>query len=338
MSSRAAGVACAALALALTFAQLVVPGLALYHTWQYALALGLALIGAAAYVVGALRGRDGRLGKRVALAVAGAGLVGVAGLGSGLLGPDTTEVTGSPGTVVPIPSAGLAAFFAQADAAGIARGGLGVVLRRRGGADVRVDAARHPAYGDWVFALTNRPAAYVDAADDRGAHLTVTQPTGTAFLSPVLLFRDRQRIGELDVPLDTFAVPALHRVIHALYFTPSQLASFGHAGLATTVPALVLSGADDRGRPLGIGLAPSGQPVDIAGVRVRVTLGTYPALEVAAAPSPWLVFSGVALVAAGLVWLALGIWGAAPATAAEQSRTPIAPETATGGEASVPTT
>ncbi len=338
MTLRATGVGSGALALVSTFAQPTVPGLALYHTWQYALALALVLTAASVYAVQALRGRDGRLGRRLALAVTGAGLVGLAGLGSGLLGPDTAEIVGPPGTVVPIPSARVAAFFPPADAVAIAHGGLDVLVRRRGRDDVTVGRARHPVAGESVLFLADRPAAYVEAWDAHGAHLTVTQPTGTAFLSPVLLFRDRQRIGALDVPFDTFGVPAQHRVVHALYFTPSQLASFGHAGLTASAPALVLSVADDRGRPLGIGLAQSGESLTLGGVRVRATIGTYPALELAAAPSMWLVGSGIALLLAGIAWTASGLRGGAPAIDAEQSLISTTPEAATGGEASVPTT
>jgi hypothetical protein len=227
--------------------------------------------------------------------MAGGVVAGVAGLASGLLGPDTAIVAGTPETVVPIPALGAAAFFGAADAGAIARGSAGVVLRRKSAAEIALAPAAHRVMGESLVYLEPQPAAYVDAYDERGAHLTITQPTNASFLSPVLLFRQRQRIGALDVPFDTFATPALHRIVRALYFTPHDLAQFNRANAGTTAPALVL----------GIKLAAAGQDVAIAGLRVRATLGTYPALAVAAAPPTWALVLGVALFVFGLTWSAL---------------------------------
>jgi len=336
--ARASAAVCAAFAAALALAQLLQPGLPLYHGWQYALALALLLTVALTYVVPAARGRDGRPGRPLALALGGLCLAGAGGLASGLLGPDTTAIAGTPGTVVPIPALGVAAFFPAASAADVAAGGASVALRRRGAPERVVSPDGNADLGESVVFLRQRPAAFVEAYDGRGGRLTVTQPAATAFLSPVLLFRERQRIGSVDVPLDTFAVPALHRVVHALYFTPADLAAFGHAGLAASSPALVLSAADDAGRPLGIALAPSGRTVDIAGMRVRAGVGTYPVLEVASAPSPWLLYPAALLFVAGVAWAGLASRRPEPATVAEQSRTATSPDAATGGTASVPTT
>lgn len=338
MKGRAPAAVCAGIAAALALAQLAQPGLALYHGWQYALALALVLAVTLTYVVPAARGADGRLGRPLALALAGLALVGAGGLASGLLGPDTTTIAGTPGTVVPIPALGLAAFFPPASAADVAGGGAPVVLRRRGAPDRVVSGGRTAGLGESVVFLEKQPAALIEAFDARGGRLTVTQPAATSFLSPVLLFRERQRIGSIDVPLDTFAVPAVHRVVHALYFTPAELAAFGHAGLAATSPALVLSAADDRGRPLGIALAPSGRTVDVAGMRVRATVGSYPAIGVASAPSPWTLVPGALLFVAGVLWAGLLSRRPEPASVAAQSRTETSPDAATGGTASVPTT
>jgi len=339
MTARPIALACAAAGLVLAFAQLLLPGSPVYHGWQYALALAVTIVSGVAYVARGARGRDGARGRRLALAVAVAGavLAELGALASGLLGPDTSEVVGTPGTVVPIPALGAAAFFARATPRTIAGADGAVTLRRRGAPDVGVASGGRAALGDSVLFLAPRPAAYVEAFDERGAHLTVTQPAAASFLSPVLLFPQRQRIGAVDVPLDTFAAPALHLTVHALYFTPADLATFGHAGLAASSPALVLSAADDRGRPVGLAMAPSGRTVALAGLRVRVTIGSYPALAVAAAPPPALLYGGLLLFALGLGWAALG-GGGVPGTVAEQSRTPTTPEATTGGAASVPTT
>jgi hypothetical protein len=237
----------------------------------------------------------------------GAAIVAFAGLASGLLGPDTATIVGTPGTVTPIPALGAAAAVGPADAETIARGASGVGLRRRGAAEIGLAGGARRILGESLVYLTPRPAAYVEAADGRGAHLTVTQPTNASFLSPVLLFRDRQRIGTISVPLDTFATPSLHRVFRALYFTPAELAEFRHAAAEVHVPALVLTASDDAGKPLGITLAPSGSEVELADARVRVTLGTYPALAIAAAPEPWALLAGLVLFVGGVAWALLAV-------------------------------
>ena len=245
------------------------------------------------------------VGKRLLLATAGAVVAGAAGLASGLLGPDTATVAGTPVTVVPIPALGAAAFFAAADADAIARASAGVIVRRRGGAEIALVPGARRVVGESLLYLEPHPAAYVEAFDEHGAHMTVTQPTNASFLSPVLLFRQRQRVGALDVPFDTFAIPARHRVVRALYFTPRDLAQFNRANADATQPALVLSVADDAGKPLGITLAAAGHDATVAGIRVRTTVGAYPVLAVASAPPAWALIAGAVLFVLGLAWSVL---------------------------------
>ncbi|MBV8645694.1 MAG: hypothetical protein JO225_17465 [Candidatus Eremiobacteraeota bacterium] len=306
MSSRASAFAVAAVAIALVLAQYAFPAAPLYHTWQYALALALALVPMLGYANAALRGRDGILGRRFALAIAGAILIDLSGMASGLLGPDTATIAGTPGTVMPVPALGAAAFFAPADAQTIERGTATVTLRRRGASEIALAGEGRRLLGESTLYLTPRPAAYIEVSDPAGAHLTMTQPTSAAFLSPVLLFHDRQKIGDVTVPLDTFAVPARGRVFRALYFTAADFARFHRAAPGAAGAALVLTAADDRGRPLGITLAPSGTEVVLAGARIRAELGRYPALAVAAAPEPWVLLAGGAFLIGGLAWAAAG--------------------------------
>ncbi len=304
MSGRLSALAVAIFAIALVLAQLVVPETALYHTWQYALALAIALIVIVVYANRARRGADGVVGKRLALAMVGAAAIDLAGLASGLLGPDTATIVGTPGTVDPIPALGAAAFFSPADAQAIAHGDVGVTLRRRGAAEIALRDRGRAVLGESLVYLTSRPAAYIDASDAPGEHLTVTQPTNPSFLSPVLLFREQQRIGAVSVPLDTFATPAQHRIFRALYLTPRDLAAFRHAPSDLSGPGLVLTAADDTGHPLGIALAHSGVPTELGGVRVQPTLGTYPALAIASAPEPWALVLGGLFFIGGIVWAA----------------------------------
>jgi hypothetical protein len=314
VNARVVALAVAVLAIGLVVAQIVAPATPLYHTWQYALALTLALTVLGAYANGARKGEDGVAGKRLLVTIGGAAIVALAGLASGLLGPDTATVIGTPGTVRPVPALGVAAFFSAADAGAVSRGDANVTLRRRDGAAIALERGRRKLLGESLVYLDAQPAAAVAAYDARGAHLTVTQPNATSFLSPVLLFREQQRIGDLHVPFDTFATPAQHRVFRALYFTPDQLRAFRHAAIDAKEPALVVTASDDRGQPLGITLVASGSDATLAGVRLRVTLGTYPALAIAAAPEPWALVAGLLLFAFGLMWSASAL--RSPQTAA----------------------
>ena len=98
MTARQTAVLIALVAVGLTLAQDVRPGLDIYHTWQYAAALALAMIVLVNYAWGARNGSGGPAGQRVAIGILGALTVAVGGLLSGLIGPDTITVGGSPGT------------------------------------------------------------------------------------------------------------------------------------------------------------------------------------------------------------------------------------------------
>jgi hypothetical protein len=311
VSARLGTLLVGAIAIALVAVQDLVPGTPLYHTWQYALALALALVVLVAAANGALRAPNGAP-KRVVVAYAGAAIVAVAGLAACLLGPDTAEVIEAPGTVAPLPALGAAAFFPAADAAAIARGDGIVTLRRRGGAALAIGSAPRPL-GESVLFLEPRPAAFVEAWDASGAHLTVTQPANASFLSAVLLFRQHQRIRQFDVPVDSIATPAQHRLFHVLYFTPRDAAALEPGNADAREPAAILSADDDSGATLGVTLARSGADVTLGGVRVRVTLGTYPALAVAAAPPLWALVLGIAVYAGGAAW---SLWPPPPRRAA----------------------
>jgi hypothetical protein len=296
VSARATAFAFALLAIGLTFVQDVLPARDWYHGWQYVTILAIAIVVMVAHALRAWRAKDDPAGKRVALALAGAIAVGVAGLLSGLIGPDTVTVIGTPGTVTPVAELGAAAFFAPADADSIPRGDATVTLRRRGAGPLEIGP--HPVPVGLSVAFTQlRPAAYVVARNDRGEHLTITQPNNPSFLSPVILFRQTQQIHGQTFPLDTFAVPAAQRIVHVLYFSPADLAALAHepSAPAPTRPGAILSASDDAGAPRGITMAASAVPAAIGGLNVTVTLGTYPVLEVASAPQPYVILAGTAV-------------------------------------------
>jgi hypothetical protein len=303
VNSRALALAFAVVAIVLTVAQDVWPARDWYHGWQYITLLALALVVMLGYAWSARAGADGIAGKRLALAAIGASVTALAGLLSGLIGPDTVTVVGTPGTVTPVADLGIAAFFGAADAGTIARGEGTITLRKRGEGAVAVGTSPLPLGLSVAFARPV-PAAYVVARDLRGNRLTVTQPTNPSFLSPVLLFRQQQPIRDKTFPMDTFAAPAAHRVARALYFSPADLAAFRH-GVAGGGPGVVLSVVDDAGATRGLTIAPSGVPVTVGDLRLTVTLGTYPELVVASAPQPFAMLGGIVLFLIGCVWALL---------------------------------
>lgn len=289
--------------IALVLAQDAVPTWAGFHTWQYAATVALAIVTVAAYALSARRGADGPLGIRLGIAAAGAIVTMSAGIASGLLGPDTETVTRAPGTVAPLPDVGAAGFFPAADAAAIARGDAAIVIRRRDGSAVEVGPGTRRFFGTVALETAPQPAAYVEARDPRGDRVTITQPTGVAFLSPVLLFAERVTIAGHALPSDTFATPALHRQIKAFYFSKESATVAQSHGLGGR-EAVLFAVDDDAGRlqPGGIGFVPSGGEATIGGVRFRVSVGTYPALVISAVPDPLALLVGGVLLAGGLAF------------------------------------
>jgi len=304
VSPRVTALALALLAIGLTVAQDLVPARDWYHGWQYIALLALAIIVMIGYAWGARDGSDGVAGRRLALAMAGAIATATAGLLSGLIGPDTVTVVGTPGTVTPVPDLGVAAFFAPADPTSLAHGDPTVTLRKPGEGPLEIGTQPTPV-GLSVIFTQMRPAAYVVAHDAHGNRLTVTQPNNPSFLSPVLLFRQQQQIRDKNFPMDTFATPAANRIARVLYFSAADLAAFRH-GLpgAANAAGAVLSIADDAGNSRGLTIAASGLPVTVADLNLTITLGTYPVLVIASAPQPVVMIGGIVLFVLACAWAA----------------------------------
>ncbi len=299
MTGRLIAIVAALLAIGGTLAQYANPDWPGYHEWQYATSLVVALILVGAYAGGAARGRDGEIGTRLAIAAAGTFVVAIAGLASGLLGPDTETIARAPGTVAPLPEIGAAAFFPSVDAAGVAAGDAALVLRRKNGEETSVPPHVTRIAGADALALSPHRAAFVEARDPAGRRLTVTQPTNAAFLSPVLFFPGSVTIAGHVAPQDSFAVPALHRQVRTILF--DRLASAHGRGLGNRA-AVLFAVDDDAGRPVsgGIGFAPDAGTVLLGGLRLRATLGTYPTLVISSVPAPYATGAGLAIVLAGI--------------------------------------
>ena len=297
MRGRLAGVFTELLACGLVLAQIAFAGDSLFHTWQYALAL--AVLGWL-LMLAVTRSR----GALFTLSLLGALIVVADGLASGLLGPDTLRIARAPGTIAPIPDIGAAAFFSSATPQSIAKGDALITIRRRNHRDILVTAGSRRFLGPSLLVAEAMPVAYVEAFSDAGNRLTVTQPTGNAFLSPFLLFRTRQEIAGAQHPIDGFALPAGNRTVKAVYFTPAEVARL-HVQLppsAAGEPALLYDVFDaSSNRSLGIGVAASGTQTEIGGVRLQATLGTYPQLVIASVPHPYILALGALLIVVGIV-------------------------------------
>lgn len=254
-------------------AQTLIPDRSIWHEGWYSVAL-LAL---AIVVVARIRG-----GLSSLAIVAGSCVVAFAGVASGLLAPDPQLVVGTPGTSVSVAGLGTLNFppLGAGGSPSLQTGGSAAFLLR----DI------------------SRTVVAVDAYDSTGAHLTVTQPTGSVFSSPVLLMQDTQRISGLTLPFDSFSVPPAHRIVKVVLFSASQAALMrGIGGPAQPVVLFAVDDATDRPIPHAIGLARSGQPVRLGGLRLRATIETYPAVDVLSVPYLPALGVGLALIAAGVV-------------------------------------
>jgi hypothetical protein len=263
-------------------AQILVPGRAMYHTGWYN-------VGLAALAVFAI------LGLRRRLIVAfGVAIIAFAGIASGLLGPDPRTVIGAPGASVRVDEAGGTLVFplAQADTSS--------VMLERGPSAQPIGDRRFTATA--LLRRAPRSVVAIEAFDQRDAHLTITQPTGSAFLSPVLLMENTQNIDGLDLPFDSFAVPAAHRIVRAVLFSQTQAASMP-ALASAHAPVVLFELEDDTGVsiPHGIGIARDGDSVVLAGLRLHPTVLTYPAIEVISIPDLDVVAAGALAILIGLI-------------------------------------
>jgi hypothetical protein len=290
----------APLTLAVVACEIFFPGRDFYHYGWFNVALAALVVAcllAARAPFRAAKAARSRIGI-VAIAF-GAGVAGFAGVASGLLAPDNRVVVGAPGANVRVDELGGTLAFPLKIAGA---GALDVVLTRSGRTTAIGATGRN--VGTFVLRQVPRDVVYVEAADRRGASLTVTQPNGATFLSPVLLMQQRQKIPDtnLDLPFDAFAVPAAHRNVKAVLFTAQQAAMLHPTGGAQAQAVLfAVDDEDDRPLPGAIAFARDGETVDIGGLHLRAGAFSYPAIEFMAVPSLVAVVLGALAVVAGFL-------------------------------------
>jgi hypothetical protein len=290
----------AAVALALACAaivEIVLPGRVLYHAGWYNVALAALAVLVVAWARGRWRLATNARARAAVVAIAfGASVAALATVASGLLGPDDRTVIGAPGQSVRDDDLGGSLVFP------LARGAdSNVVLERAGHAPLRFGSRGRDA-GSSILRTQPRSVVYVEARDARGGRLTVTQPTGASFLSPVLMMQRRQTIAGLTLPFDSFAVPAAHRTVKAVLFTAQEAATLhGMEGISGPAVLFAVDDANDRPIPHAIVVAPNGTSVRAGGLTLHAAIFDYPAVEIVAAPPLAAVAFGAFFVFAGCI-------------------------------------
>jgi hypothetical protein len=306
----------APLTVAIVVCEIVFPGRDLYHYGWFNVALAALAVAAMLSARAPFRAAVGARARAGVIAIAfGAAIAGFAGVASGLLAPDGRTIVGAPGASVRVDDLGGTLSFPFAVAG--KNGAMPDVLLTRSGRDTAIGASARNI-GTYIVSQVPRDVLYVEAADARGARLTVTQPNGSTFLSPVLLMQQRQKIPEtnLDLPFDAFAVPAAHRNVKAVLFTAAQAAMLHPmSGVQAQAVLFAVDDEDDRPLPNAIGLARDGETVELGGLRLRAGLFTYPAIEYVAVPSLIAVVIGALAIAGGFLLKSVRDKGAPEVTA-----------------------
>ena len=269
----------------LVLVQYAVPGNAIYHAgWFNVVVAALAV-----WTIVTTKRNAASL-----LFTFGVCAIAFAGVASGLLGPDDRTIVGAPGSTVPIGDAAGSLVFPLANDEDTG------VLLERGTQASPIGKERFTAIA--ILRTTPRTVVSIDARDARGAHLTITQPAGAAFLSPVLLMEQRQTIDGFSLPYDEFALPGAHRIVKTVLFSAQQTASLP-ALAQIGGPVVLFDMEDETGAelPHGIAVSGDGRTVVVGGVRLTPAVLTYPAVDVLFVPDADVVALGIVAAAAGLL-------------------------------------
>lgn len=280
--------------------ELALPGRSVYHAGWYNVSLGaLAVVAVLAARRRLRRTAHARLRVAAVALMTGAAIAGLAGVASGLLAPDDQTFVGAPGQRLRVESLGVLVFpLTSAENAGT--GGVRLERPLHGAATI----GDGPYYsGNFVLHAMPRDAVYVEVRDLRGNRLTVTQPSGSVFLSPVLVMDHRQTIAGMDLLFDSFSVPAVQRSVKAVMFTAAQAAMLLHGGAQLGEPAVLFAVDDENQRPVAnaIALSAGGRVVRAGGLMLRGEVISYPAVAVAATPNLIATAFAVLLVLAGVI-------------------------------------
>jgi hypothetical protein len=278
------------------------------HRWGAALVIALACIW---LLVASLRSLSGTRQERfAALGALGGVVIAVAFLGAELLVGPPQRVSAAPGQTYHPPHGGqLAILFPDVNARelGIDRSPVEVDIVL-GSRRIPLSVGHEARVHFYVLRADSWPAAYVQAWSSNHVAQTVTQPqSASAFVSPVLQFPSLDQDGS---PVDSFAVPAIHRDVHLKYYA-------GLPSRGIDIPFVQLEIDEENGGALFSGVAVSGRPLRKAAMELVLDLGTYPVVSIAGVPDQLVYAVGSIILLAGIV--GFGIC----AFAAERARTTI---------------
>jgi len=281
--------------LASVLVQYGIPDVPLYQYGWYSVLIA-ALFGIALLQSRTRKESTGQNAVSILLIRFGMGLIALAGIANGLFAPSAATAIASPGTALPVsPLNGTVNFpLVRSDT------NLQPTLMQ-GNTDIPLCGGRARIIGSFEVWCTPRDVVAVQAFDPKNARLTITQPTGSAFLSPVLLLVGRQTIENMSLPYDTFALPAAHRIVTVVFFDARHAAILRNARVDQ--PAILFAVDDETGRPLShaIRMVQTGTPVAVGGVQLIGTALKYPALRIVPVPKPLVVLGGIVAIALGML-------------------------------------
>jgi hypothetical protein len=279
--------------------ELLAPGNDLYHYGWFNVLLAALIVLAVLPLpktLRAMKSRRARVG--FAAAVAGCVIAGFTTIASGLLGPDAQMVVAAPGASVRVDEIDGSLVFPIASANGASQSD---VLLTRGTHTQSIHGRQY--VGPFLLEPVPRSVVSVDVTDTRGGHLTITQPTGNAFLSPVLLMQSQQLIAGMTVPYDSFAVPAAHRVVKTVLFSAEQSARLPSIGAAVPTVLFDVENENESEVKNGIGVARDGGRITLAGIVLQPRVFEYPAVRVISVPDFRIVALAIVLAVVGAIVL-----------------------------------
>ena len=266
------------------------------HTQTYAVVIVIVLFVMVRMVIMHLKAGTELIAPREeTIALAGVSLASIAALLCCLLAPATIEITGSAGQTIALAEHAASLQFPIAAVAPADLGDMHVQLQIGAGRTLSIGSHVPLLVGDSMFFLHAKTVATIKVRGAGGDTLTITQPAGSAFLSPMLVFPKMTSIAELTLPSDEFAIPARDHMVRAFLVTSALMRDPRIAKMSNGTPGVLFSVDDAGGKPLdhGIGFAADGLPEQLADVVLTPKLGYFPNVNIASVPQPLAVLIGI---------------------------------------------
>lgn len=277
------------------------------HTEKYAIVALLLLALLVRLVVLRLRaGAALDAPREETIAHAGVALALCAALLCCLLAPEPRLWEGMPTQSLDLGGEGLQALFPAGAVALDAPQTMRLGLSAAGDRRLTLEGQRPLLIRDRILSVEPHVVATIEARGMGGDRLTITQPLGSRFLSPMLTFPSTTEVAGLPLPTDLFAIPAHGRTVRAFLVTTALMRDSRIARMSGGRAGVLWAVEDRNGRSLvhGIGFAGDGSPTRLADVVLMPHLGLFPALRVASVPEPLPMIIGLTAYVMGGATLA----------------------------------